>query len=185
MQAKSHQRLGADQVHGTAAWSRMVAVMVAAALGVIGFLAAGSIARSATRSGATVSLRSTTLGMVLVAANGHTLYLFGKDQRGKSACGAGCAQFWPPLLSRTKPTAGPGVRAALLGTTRRSNGTIQVTYNKHPLYTYSLDKRATQAEGEGISAFGARWYALSAKGVAIKPASTTTSTTPTTPTPYP
>jgi predicted lipoprotein with Yx(FWY)xxD motif len=158
--------------------SRMFAVMLAAALGVAGFLAAGSIARSATRVSATVSLHKTALGMVLVAPNGHTLYLFGKDRNDKSACSGSCAQFWPPLLSSSKPTAGPGVQASLLGTTRRSNGSLQVTYNKHPLYMYTLDKQAGQTKGEGVSAFGATWYALSAKGAAIiKPAAPATTTT--------
>jgi predicted lipoprotein with Yx(FWY)xxD motif len=171
----------------SATWIRAIAVLAVAALGLTGFLAAGSVARSATRSSATVSLHKTTLGMILVAANGRTLYLFGKDRNNRSACSASCAQFWPPLLSRTKPIAGPGIKAALLGTTRRSNGSMQVTYNRHPLYTYTLDKQAGQTKGEGVFAFGAKWYALSAKGTAIiKTAATTTTTSGTTTTnPYP
>jgi predicted lipoprotein with Yx(FWY)xxD motif len=184
MQTRSHQPDATETVVERVGWSRMVAVMLAAALGVVGFLAAGSMAHSATQSSATVSLRKTTLGMVLVTANGHTLYLFGKDRNDKSACNTSCAQFWPPLLSRGKPTAGPGVQASLLGTTKRSNGSVQVTYNKHPLYTYALDKQAGQTKGEGVSAFGAKWYALSAKGTAIiKRATTTTGTTTTNPYP--
>ena len=66
------------------------------------------------------------------------------------------------------------------GTTRRSNGSRQVTYNKHPLYTYTLDKKAGQTKGEGILAFGAKWYAVSAKGTAVVKRSTTTTTTMTT-----
>jgi predicted lipoprotein with Yx(FWY)xxD motif len=187
MQTRGHQWVNGDGIVGVAR-TRMLAVMLAAALGLAGFLVATSTARSANRSGATVSLRKTTLGMVLVAANGHTIYLFGKDRQDKSACSASCAQFWPPLLSRGKPTAGPGVHAALLGTTKRANGSLQISYNKHPLYTYVLDKRAGQTKGEGISAFGAKWYALSAKGVALIRSTTTTTTTTTTTsttTPYP
>src|SRR6266704_5406704 len=124
-----------DEVVRRGATSRMViAVTLTAALGVIGFLAAGSIARSATGSHATVSLRKTKLGSILVNSSGHTLYLFAKDRRGKSSCTGSCAGFWPPLLRHGKPTVGPGVKASLLGTTRRSNGSVQVTYNKHPLY---------------------------------------------------
>jgi predicted lipoprotein with Yx(FWY)xxD motif len=188
MQAKSHHRISTDRAIGRGTWSRAIAAMFVATLGVVGFLAAGSIASSATRSSATVSLHKTPLGMILVAANGRTLYLFGKDRNDKSACSASCAQFWPPLLSRGKPTAGPGVKASLLGTTRRSNGSLQVTYNKHPLYTYTLDTRAGQTKGEGVSAFGAKWYALSAKGTAIVKTAGTTSTTTTgttTTNPYP
>jgi predicted lipoprotein with Yx(FWY)xxD motif len=110
---------------------------------------------------------------------------FAEDRNGKSACNGNCARFWPPLLSQGKPTAGSGLKASLLGTTKRSNGSRQVTYNKHPLYTYVLDKRAGQTTGEGISAFGARWYAVSARGSALVKASATTSTPTTSTTPYP
>jgi predicted lipoprotein with Yx(FWY)xxD motif len=160
---------------------------LAVGLGTAGFLAAGSIANGAGQTNATISLRSTKLGSILVNSKGHTLYLFKKDRNDKSACASTCATFWPPLLSRSKPTAGPGLKTSLLGTTRRSNGGLQVTYNKHPLYTFSLDKRAGQTNGEGNLAFGARWYAITAKGKPVtktppSPPPTTTTTTTTTPT---
>jgi predicted lipoprotein with Yx(FWY)xxD motif len=175
---------------------RPVALLtLAVGLGVAGFFAASSIASGAGQSKATVSLRNTKLGSILVNSQGHTLYLFKRDRNDKSACTGTCATFWPPLLSRNKPTAGPGVKTSLLGTTRRSNGALQVTYNRHPLYTFSLDKSAGQTNGEGNLAFGARWYAVSAKGRAVikaqpsPPATTTTTTTtttyPTTTSPYP
>jgi predicted lipoprotein with Yx(FWY)xxD motif len=158
--------------------TRMLAVLaLTVALGLIGFLAAGSIARSATRTSATVSLRKTKLGLILVNSRGHTLYLFAKDRNGKSACSGSCARFWPPLLSHGTPTSGPGVRASLLGTTRRSTGSLQVTYNRHPLYTYALDKQSGQTNGENNLAFGARWYAVSAKGTAVVKAPTISTTT--------
>ena len=157
-----------------------VLLALMAALGVVGFLlGAGSIALGGTRTGATVNLRKTQLGSVLVSSKGHTLYLFMKDKNGKSSCNASCPTFWPPLLSHAKPTAGSGVKASLLGTTRRSNGSRQVTYNKHPLYSYTLDKKAGQTKGEGMLAFGAKWYAVSAKGTAVVKRSTTTTTTTT------
>ena len=171
--------------------SRVVAlVAVGAALGTIGFLAAGSVARSATGTNATVSLRKTKLGMILVSSKGRTLYLFAKDRSGKSACTSRCAQYWPPLMSQGKPTAGPGVKAALLGQTKRTDGSMQVTYNKHPLYTFALDKQAGQVNGEASSNFGAKWYAVSATGAAVvkAPATTTPTTTAATTTggyPYP
>ncbi len=158
----------------------LVVLPLAAVLGVIGFLTAVAVARGATQT-TTVSLRTTRLGMVLVNASGHTLYLFGLDKNGKSACSASCATYWPPLLSRGKPTAGRGVKVSLLGTTKRSNGSLQVTYNRHPLYTFSLDKRAGQTSGEGSVAFGGKWDAVSAKGTAVlKAVTTTTSATTTT-----
>jgi predicted lipoprotein with Yx(FWY)xxD motif len=152
-------------------------LMLTAMIGLIAFLAAGSVALSATRTNATVSLRTTKLGQILVNSSGHTLYLFAKDTNGKSACSSSCAAFWPPLISHGKPTAGTGVKASLLGTTKRSNGSLQVTYNKHPLYTYTIDKQAGQTKGEGIAAFGAKWYALSAQGTAIVKTTTTATTT--------
>jgi predicted lipoprotein with Yx(FWY)xxD motif len=168
----------------------IVVLSLTAALGVAGFLATGSNARSATRTNATVALRKTKLGPILVNSRAHTIYLFAKDQKGKSACSASCAKFWPPLLTKAKPTAGTGVKAALLGTAKRSGGELQVTYNKHPLYTFLLDKRAGQTNGEANLAFGAKWYAVSANGTAVikappTPTTTTTATTTTTSCAYP
>ena len=155
------------------------------ALGVFGFLAASSVAGNA-RANSTVSLAKTKLGMILVNSRGHTLYLFAKDRKGTSACSGSCARFWPPLLSQSKPTAGPGVKPSLIATTRRSNGSRQVTYNRHPLYTYALDKRVGQTSGEGSLAYGAKWYAVSASGTkVVKPPATTTTTTTTTGCAYP
>jgi predicted lipoprotein with Yx(FWY)xxD motif len=167
-----------------------IAVMLTltAMLGVVGFLVAGSIARSATQANRTVSLNKTKLGEVLVSSKGHTLYMFLRDKSGKSSCSGSCAKFWPPYLQHGKATAGSGVKASLLGTTRRSNGSMQVTYKKHPLYGFALDKKAGQTNGEGQVAFGGKWYAVSAKGTAVVKApspSPTTTTTPTNPNPYP
>jgi predicted lipoprotein with Yx(FWY)xxD motif len=123
---------------------------------------------------------------VLVNSKGHTLYLFEKDHNGRSMCTGSCVQFWPPLLSRGKPSAGPGLKASLLSTTRRANGSLQLTYNKHPLYTFALDKTAGQTNGEAKFAFGAKWYAVSNSGTAVhKPAGTTTTTSTTTNPGYP
>jgi predicted lipoprotein with Yx(FWY)xxD motif len=179
MHEMTHQTGGEPNVVKRPTLIRTVVVLtVAAALGMIGFLAAGSTARSATQANATVSLHKTKLGMIVVNSKGHTLYLFAKDRNGKSACSGSCAKFWPPLISHGKPTAGPGVKSSLLGTTKRSDASLQVTYNKHPLYTFALDKKAGQTNGEGNSAFGAKWYSVSAKGTAVvkSPATTTTTT---------
>jgi predicted lipoprotein with Yx(FWY)xxD motif len=156
-------------------------------LGIVGFLVAGTVARSATQANRTVSLSKTKLGQILVNSKGHTLYMFSKDKNGKSSCSGSCAKFWHPLLQHGKVTAGPGVKASLLGTTRRSNGSMQVTYNKHPLYGFLLDKNAGQTNGEGNVAFGGKWHAVSARGTAVVAAPTppTTTTTPTNSNPYP
>lgn len=153
-------------------------------LGALGFLAAGALAGGS--ASGTISLRMTKLGPVLVNSKGHTLYLFAKDRSGRSTCTGACARFWPPLVIRGKVSTGTGVRKALVGTTKRANGATQVTYNRHPLYTYSFDRRAGQTTGQRVSAFGGRWYAVSAAGRAVVQASPPTDTTPTTTTePYP
>jgi predicted lipoprotein with Yx(FWY)xxD motif len=163
------------------------------ALGTVALLVlvtTGTLALGSTKTAATVGLHKTRLGTVLVDAKGHTLYLFAKDRNDKSACSGSCATYWPPLVTTAKPKAGTGIKAALLGTTRRSNGHLQVTYNRHPLYTFALDKQAGQVNGEGQTAFGGRWWALSAKGAAVmkappSPPTTTPETTTTSPYPYP
>jgi predicted lipoprotein with Yx(FWY)xxD motif len=97
--------------------------------------------------------------------------LFAKDTSTKSTCSGGCAQAWPPLIATGKPTAGNGVKSNLLGTTTRSDGSKQVTYAGHPLYTYSGDTDSGQANGQTLNAFGARWYVVNTAGkrVTTKP----------------
>jgi predicted lipoprotein with Yx(FWY)xxD motif len=165
-------------------------VVLTAALGVTGLLAASALAGGAgSQANATLSLRQTDLGRILVSSKGRTLYLFMRDVNGKSACSGSCETYWPPLLKTGKSTVGPGVKRALVGTTKRANGRVQVTYNGHPLYTFALDKSAGQTKGQGSSNFGAKWYAVSGKGRAVLEAPTTTTTTDTTTTtttnPYP
>jgi predicted lipoprotein with Yx(FWY)xxD motif len=123
---------------------------------------------AAQAKGAVVSTAKTGLGRIIVNANGRTLYLFEKDRNGKSACSGQCAVFWPPLITTGKPSVTGGARASLLGTTRRADGRLQVTYNHHPLYTFVKDKKAGQTSGEGVNAFGAGWDVLSPAGAKIE-----------------
>ncbi|HEY7623146.1 MAG TPA: hypothetical protein VH834_25450 [Solirubrobacteraceae bacterium] len=147
---------------------RLLAVVLATALVVSAFAAVAAIAAAPTKP-ATVKLRSTKLGKVLVDGHSVTMYLFEKDKHGKSACSGACATAWPPLLTKGKPKAGSGVKASLLGTTKRSDGTTQVTYNKHPLYGFIQDnKKPGSTKGEGVDAFGAEWYVVGANGKKIE-----------------
>ena len=118
-------------------------------------------------SSPTVSLASTPLGKILVDSQGRTLYLWQKDAGTKSACSGACAAAWPPLRVAGKPTVGAGLAAAKIGTTARSDGKRQVTYNGHPLYGFAGDTKAGQTSGQGSTGFGAPWYVLSASGNAI------------------
>ena len=150
---------------------------VVAALVVASVLTGAAVAAIGSR--AVVKVRATSLGSTLVAANGKTLYMFAHDTSTKSTCSGSCATYWPPLYTTGKPTAGPGVHASLLGTTHRTDGKLQVTYHGHPLYFFAGDKQAGATGGEGIKAFGGKWFALSPAGVKIvsAPMSTTTTTT--------
>jgi predicted lipoprotein with Yx(FWY)xxD motif len=113
---------------------------------------------------ATVGVASTGLGQILVNSQGHTLYLFQKDTGTTSTCTGACATSWPPLRATGQPTVGSGANAALLGTTSRSDGGPQITYNGHPVYLFFQDQKPGDTKGEGVNAFGASWYALSPTG---------------------
>jgi len=131
---------------------------------------AGPVVRAnhAASAGVKVGVASSGLGRILVNGRGRTLYLFERDKHGKSACSGQCAAFWPPLIASGKPVATAGAKASLLGTTKRADGRLQVTYNHHPLYTFVKDTRKGQANGEDLDAFGAKWYAVSAAGVKVE-----------------
>jgi predicted lipoprotein with Yx(FWY)xxD motif len=118
-------------------------------------------------AGLTVALRKLKVGTALVDGQGRTLYLFEADKRSTSTCAGACASVWPPATTAGKPMAGPGVDAPKLGTTKRSDGTLEVTYNGHPLYRYTPDTKPGDARGQGLNQFGAEWYVLAASGSKI------------------
>ncbi len=130
-------------------------------------------------SGKLVTSRVISLGRILANAKGHTLYMFGKDTAGKSHCGHTCQMYWPPLRSASKPRAGTDVKQRHLARTPSH----QVTYFGHPLYYFSGDTGKSH-NGEGMSAFGAKWFVVSTNGTAIKPAAAGGGGTPSPP-PYP
>ena len=134
------------------------------ALTAAGVLAAAAFAATST---STISLRTTAVGKVLVAANGRTLYLFTADKGKKSTCYGQCAGYWPPLFAAT-PTVGAGLKASMLGTTKRRDGKLQVPYAGHPLYYFVQDKKAGDVKGQGFVHFGGSWWVVSAAGMSIK-----------------
>ena len=125
---------------------------------------------SAASGGAQVKVGKTALGSVIVNAKGRTLYMFAADKHGKSVCYGSCATYWPPLLTTSSKVVGAGVKASLLGTTKRTGGKLQVTYNGHPLYTFVQDAKAGQTSGQGVNASGGLWWAISPAGAVIKKA---------------
>ena len=104
------------------------------------------------------------LGTILVDGEGMTLYYFKKDDSGKSACYGACAQAWPPLTSDGDPMTKDGAMADKLGTTKRTDGSSQVTYAGWPLYLYAGDQKPGQASGNDTHSFGGEWYALNPSG---------------------
>lgn len=147
----------------------VVASVAIAALGVGAASTAGAAGVRAHGAAAapTVSLRSTSLGKILVNSKGITLYLWEKDKNGKSACSGDCASIWPLLIISGKPTAGPGVKASELGEYAVGKGKYEVTYYRHPLYTYVSDVKPGLTTGQGSTSFGAAWWVVSASGAAI------------------
>jgi len=124
--------------------------------------------KAATGQPVTVGLASIGgLGKVLVDSTGQTVYLFQKDARDESACTGACAAAWPPVLATGKPVVGRGAMASLVGTIARSNGKPQVTYAGHPLYLFDGDSTQGDTNGQGVNAFGARWYTVSSGGTAV------------------
>ena len=112
----------------------------------------------------TLALRNSPLGQILVDGSGRTLYLFEADKNGMSSCYSDCASVWPPLLAKGTVNGADGINQSLLGTTTRNDGSVEVTYNGHPLYYFVSDKQAGDTTGQAITSFGADWYVLSAAG---------------------
>jgi predicted lipoprotein with Yx(FWY)xxD motif len=120
---------------------------------------------------ASVGVASTGLGDVLVDRQGRTLYLFARDSGTTSACTGACAVNWPPLRVHGAPLIGSGAKSSEVGRTARPDGSSQLTYNGHPLYTFVNDKKPGDTNGEGISAFGGSWFAVSPAGAKVAPRS--------------
>ena len=138
-------------------------------IGVLAVLGAApaAMARAGASSG-TVAVHSSSYGRVLFDGRGFALYTFSHDPRGRSSCSGACAKAWPPFLVKRRASAGPGARASLLGTVRRTDGTIQGTYAGRPLYYYVGDTKAGQILCQNVSEFGGRWLVVRANGVPVR-----------------
>lgn len=161
---------------------RSLAIFVAsAALLALGVAAAVAVTAPILKSAHNPSLHTT----IVVDAKGRTLYHLSSERAGTTACSGVCAKFWIPVLAtKGKRVLGKGVVASKVGTVKRSDGKLQLTYNHYALYRYYLDKKAGQASGEGFVTSTGRWYAIATTGKLVKPKSpppqsTTTNTTTT------
>jgi len=119
-------------------------------------------------SPATVSAHRSSFGQVLFDGRGFVLYAFTRDPRGTSVCRGACARAWPPYLVKTRPRAGGGAAARLLGTTKRQDGSLQVTYAGRPLYYYVGDRRPGQILCQNVSEFGGLWLVVRPSGRLVR-----------------
>jgi predicted lipoprotein with Yx(FWY)xxD motif len=147
------------------------ATVLLAALGVAGCGGSdggtGSAAPPQASAGRPAALGVTTagsLGKVLVDARGRTLYAFEKDRAGRSACTGACAAAWPPLRVVGDPVVGAGLAASKVASASRSDGGPELTYDGHPLYRFSRDRKPGDTHGQGLREFGGRWSAVSPTG---------------------
>jgi predicted lipoprotein with Yx(FWY)xxD motif len=112
----------------------------------------------------TVTVKASSFGRILFDGRGYALYGFTRDPRGKSLCSGACARAWPPFVVRSIPRAGSGVAGARLGTTRRADGSRQVTYAGRPLYYYVGDRKPGQILCQNVTEFGGVWRVVRASG---------------------
>jgi predicted lipoprotein with Yx(FWY)xxD motif len=147
----------------------LAALMVTACGSSTSSTSSGTSSTPAAASSST--LKTATIGgaTVLTNSKGFTLYSFAPDTPTTSKCTGSCITYWPPV--KGPATAGPGVTGKL-ATIKRSDGSVQATYNGHPLYTYVADTAPGQAKGNGLNLSGGVWHEVAASGTAA-PAATT------------
>lgn len=120
----------------------------------------------AAAKGTAIKLADSQFGKVLFDRAGQAIYLFDKEKSDRSECYDDCAAEWPPVLTEGDPEAGKGIDEGLLSTTKRTDGTTQVTYNGHPLYFYAHEGR-NEVRCHNVPGFGGLWLALGGKGDAV------------------
>ncbi|MCA1983226.1 COG4315 family predicted lipoprotein [Nocardioides nematodiphilus] len=161
--------------------SRRLALPAVAMAAVAVLAACGSTSNNATAGGGgatasgssgdgeaeTIGTASGGYGTYLTADDGRAVYLWMADKGSTSSCSGACATVWPPVLTDGAPKATQSAVAADLGTTTRSDGKTQVTYQGHPLYYFASDTKAGQTSGQGSDGFGAKWWLLTPAGAAI------------------
>ncbi len=148
-------------------WNKLLTALTASAIAA-SIVAALALAGGSGKTGGTrIDVANSRLGRILVDSKGITLYDFVADKGATSVCYGACTALWPPVITKGKPIAGPGVRASLLGTTKRKDGKLEVTYKGHPLYYFVTDRRRGQTTGQGVDQFGGPWWVLSPGGKEI------------------
>ena len=117
----------------------------------------------AIRTGTIIKAARSQFGMMLFDGTGQAIYLFDKEQTTQPECYGACAEAWPPVLSKGTPTASGGTKQNLLGITKRTDGTTQVTYGGHPLYYYAHEAK-NEVKCHNIQGFGGLWLVVTPSG---------------------
>ena len=147
-----------------AAASTAAPAVAASSAAPAGAAAGGSGAAVAPAGPATVATKTGALGTYLTDGSGKSVYLYTPDTSSTSTCYGQCVAFWPALLTTGAPQAGTGATASMLGTSPRTDGTTQVTYNGHPLYYFKGDKSAGDTSGQGKEG---TWFLMTPAGTQI------------------
>ena len=134
-------------------------------LGILGVLAAGATAATPR---VTVAVGKSAYGPVLFDGRGYVLYAFTRDRPGRSTCGGACAKAWPPYILRGPQRAGAGAKGSLISTTRRADGSRQVTYAGRPLYHYVGDRKPGQILCQNVLEFGGLWLVVRGSGAPVR-----------------
>jgi predicted lipoprotein with Yx(FWY)xxD motif len=142
-------------------------IRLIAALAAVLSLSLAAGADAAGQAGTKLTAKSSRYGKVLFDGRSYSLYLFTADRGKRSTCYGPCAAAWPPFLAKGKPVAGTGIKAGLLGTTRRRDGKLQVTYGGHPLYYY-VDDGKGEIKCHNVSEFGGLWLVVRPNGKAVR-----------------
>jgi predicted lipoprotein with Yx(FWY)xxD motif len=156
---------------GLTARLALVAVLIAAVAVIAGCGSSSSTSSASSSSGGASTVKVAKIsgyGSALVNSSGKSIYLLSTDPAGSSKCTGSCAKTWIPVTVSGSPSAGSGVDSSKLSTFKRSDGTTQVAYDKHALYTFTGEGATS---GEGQASFGGVWYLVAPSGSAIKKSS--------------
>jgi predicted lipoprotein with Yx(FWY)xxD motif len=143
-------------------------ILLAVAAVSLAVLAVAPAAMSERQAGPTLQARSSAYGRVIFDNRGFVLYGFTRDPRGRSACYGACAKAWPVYYKQGVLRAGSGIKRSLIGTTKRRNGRLQITYAGHPLYYYVGDRRPGQITCQNIAEFGGTWLVVRPSGKLVR-----------------
>jgi predicted lipoprotein with Yx(FWY)xxD motif len=147
---------------------RLTVVVASIAVLALGAASVWAATGSEVAAKPTLTVRTSSYGRILFDGRGFVLYAFTRDPRSKSACSGACATSWPPYILRGRLLAGKGITKSLLGTTRRADGTRQVTYAGRPLYHYVGDRRPGQILCQNVREFGGLWLVLRSRGALVR-----------------